>query len=119
MPIYALLIMLPFVAFRVARFISKDTLIEKPRTRFLEWINHEVGTKPGKPRRGRYIRAKVVELFQCPYCISVHVSGYTVLFAHFVIQPFPASPAWAVLLIWWLYVAGASLWAWEYVDGEK
>lgn len=57
-------------AYRATRFIIEDDLIEKPRTKLKFKILAPEAGVPKSP-----FRVKVVDLLECPYCMSVWVTA--------------------------------------------
>ena len=96
-----LAILLSLVAYRVTRFVVKDTIIEGTRI----WLHTFIlGNK--KPKLWR---EKLQELISCPFCISVWISAATVAVAdHYVSVPLP--------VFQWLAVAAGTLVIWRIVE---
>lgn len=88
-----------FAAFRVTRFLIEDSLIEEPR----EWIRRKlIGHPTGAPMP--VWRRKLLELIECPWCMSVWVSAATVLLGS-LLWDAPRPP----LLVEWVVVCGMSI----------
>jgi Protein of unknown function (DUF1360) len=101
-------ILLSLAAFRITRFILEDSLIEEPR----DWLKRRVQGKVADQRSLALWRRKVLELLECPWCMSVWISAGTVVLASFTWNA-PRPP-----LFWeWLFVCGGSIIA--YLVAEK
>jgi hypothetical protein len=94
-------LLLSLVAFRVTRFILEDSLIEEPR----EWVRRKLIGMPSSMAKPMPVwRRKLLEIVECPWCMSVWVSAGTVALAFFTWDA-PRPP-----LFWeWLFVCGASI----------
>lgn len=69
------ILLLSLVAFRVTRFILEDSLIEEPR----EWLRRKlIGIPKGINQPMPVWRRKLLEIIECPWCMSVWVSAGTV-----------------------------------------
>jgi len=97
-----LLIVMSAVTYRVSRFIVLDTLIDEPRNRLLSWLEL-------RPTR---LWTKLLELFGCPFCITIWVSAGTVALTAAVGYDIPV-PIWT-----WLAVATGALLFWAAIDSE-
>lgn len=108
------LVVLAFAAYRVNRFIIRDTLIEVQRDWLLKRIvrnwatDHEGDIIPEPMALAQGLipkwRLKLHEVLTCPWCMSVWVSAGTVGLA-WLTWDHPRPP-----LLWeWLSVAGASI----------
>jgi hypothetical protein len=101
------IVVLSLVVYRVTRFLIEDPLIDAPRL----WLRKRIvgnvvgvavsNTKPW--------RAKLLELSECPYCLSVWVSAATVLVAAFTSNV--PLPFWT-----WLAVCGGCMVVWVIVE---
>jgi len=103
------IVVLSPIVYRVTRFLIEDTLIDTPRM----WLRKRIvgnvvgvavsNTKPW--------RAKLIELSECPYCLSVWVCGATVLAATFVWPRQVPLPFWV-----WLGTCGGTMVVWRIVE---
>jgi len=101
------IVVLSLVVYRVTRFLIEDTLIDAPRM----WLRKRIvgnvvgvavsNTKPW--------RAKLIELSECPYCLSVWVSAATVLVA--ALTSNVPLPFWV-----WLGTCGGAMLVWSTVE---
>lgn len=100
--VLGLVLVLSPVAWRVARFVALDTLIEEPRDRFLRHL----GTSTG------HLAPWLIKLYQCPFCITVWTAA-------------GATGLWCLLTWYWLgwmfiYVwlgsATGAIAIWRYID---
>lgn len=95
------LIIYSAVAYRAARFLILDTMIEEPRERLHFWL----GNHPNR------FTIKVQELMTCPYCVTVWTAGGTILVAmQFTSVPLP--------VYMWLAAATGALVFWRIIDPE-
>ena len=94
-------LLLSLVAFRVTRFILEDSLIEEPR----EWLRRKlIGIPKGINVPMPVWRRKLLEIIECPWCMTVWVSAGTVGLAS-VTWDAPRPP-----LFWeWLAVCAGSV----------
>jgi hypothetical protein len=96
-------IALSLAVYRITRFVIDDTLIEEPR----DWLRKKL--VEGKSTT---VRTKILDLMECPYCVSVWVAAGAVLLASWtwtVPEPF-----WS-----WLAVCGGAMIVWRIVEVEE
>lgn len=98
-----LVIILSAVVYRVSRFLVMDTLIDEPRN----WVINQLERRPGK------LSEKLIDLFGCPYCITIWVSAAAVAVHAVAVDNLPV-PIWT-----WLAVATGALVFWGIVDSEE
>lgn len=104
MEMVILVLLLGAVTYRVARFILLDTMIDGVRDRMMEWLDK---------RSARFLYRKLLELFTCPFCITVWVSGGAALLTRVFVGPF-AMPVWV-----WLASATFALVLWAIIDPDE
>lgn len=101
------LIVLPLllgaVTYRVARFLLLDTMIDGSRDKAIEFLDK---------RSDKVVYRKLLELFTCPYCITVWVAAGSVAVTRLFVGPLPM-PVWL-----WLGAATVSLLIWAVIDPE-
>lgn len=108
MPELQLILITSLVAYRVTRFLLRDSLIDGPRKWLYEKLLRPYRTNLAAP--GQRWRDKVYELLDCPYCTSVWVAAATVaaVDAHGVSVPMP--------LFAWLATASGAMVVWRVVE---
>lgn len=94
------LLVLSAVTYRVSRFIVHDSLIDAPRNKIYDWLEH----------REHPFWLKIHELIGCPWCITIWIAAGAVAVHHVVVEDVPV-PIWT-----WLAVATGSLIIWEIID---
>jgi hypothetical protein len=118
-----LILILSLVTYRVTRFIILDSLIERWREHFYEFILdplddadmdlvltlHEDGPLHQLP----WWRRKIYQLFSCPFCISVWVAGGAVALTEWLTDFDVVMPVWT-----WLAISALSLVVYTYIDAE-
>lgn len=99
MPQLQLIVVAALCVYRITRFLIKDTLIEKQR----DWVHSKL-LLPPKPWKD-----KVYELIDCPFCLSVWITGITVaVIDSFISVPLP--------VLAWLAICGAAMIVWRYIE---
>lgn len=101
--IVMLTVILGAVTYRVGRFIVLDTMIDGTRDKFIGWL---------EARSNKLAYAKIMELFGCPFCITVWVAAGAVFTTRIFAGSFPM-PIWV-----WLATAATALVFWRVVDSE-
>lgn len=104
------------VVARVTRLITEDAILDEPRQWLLGkiWIwrkpenVHQSGWQPP------YLRRKLHYLLTCPWCASLHVSGFLVILMLVFTDASMPLP-----LFWWPALAMAAVMYLEFTDGEK
>jgi hypothetical protein len=97
-----LIVLLSLAVYRVTRFIIRDTLIDAPRN----WLYGKLVT-PGHP-----FLDKVYELLDCPYCLGIWISAFSVAIArHYTPVSLP--------VFVWLAVAGGAMIVWRIVERDE
>ena len=103
------IIVLSLVTYRVTRFLIEDSLIDGQR----KWLKRKiVGNDYGIVIQAQTPawRAKLLELSECPYCISVWVALGSVISARLA-GPGVPQPFWV-----WLATAGGSMYLWQHIE---
>lgn len=91
------LVVLALATYRVARFLINDTLIDRPRL----WMFVKLSAHP-----------KLLELANCPWCLSVWIAGAATIMAEAVGDvPLP--------LLFWPAVSGLAMIVWHYVEVDE
>jgi hypothetical protein len=118
-----LILILSLVTYRVTRFIILDSLIERWRERFYEWILSPLDEneracvidvhEDWPLRKLPWWRRKSYQLFSCPFCISVWVAGGAVILTELLADFDVVMPAWT-----WLAISALSLVVYKYIDAE-
>jgi len=91
------LVVLALATYRVARFLINDTLIDRPRL----WMFVRLSAHP-----------KLLELANCPWCLSVWIAGGATIAAEVVGDvPLP--------IFFWLAVAGLAMIVWHYNEVDE
>jgi len=94
-----LLVAISLAVYRVNRLIIHDTIFDRPRSAFINWL---------LPKRGG---GTVVELITCPFCIGMWVSGVaTIVTSQVAAVPLP--------VLVWLASAAGSMIAWRIIEDE-
>jgi hypothetical protein len=96
-------VLLGAVTYRVGRFIVLDTMIDGTRDKMIGWL---------EARSEKLLYRKLVELFGCPFCITVWVSAGAVATTRLFAGPI-GMPVWV-----WLATATSALVFWRVVDSE-
>lgn len=99
------------VVWRITRFLLLDSLIDEPREIFRSWLKREISTR----RFGRYayyLRAKLLILMECAFCVSIWVSAGTLLGWCAMTQDWPG---WLFIPIWLSGSTGCMI-IYRYVD---
>jgi hypothetical protein len=96
-------VILGAVTYRVGRFIVLDTMIEGTRDKVIGWF---------EARSDKLLYRKIVELFGCPFCITVWVAAGAVFTTRLFVGSTPM-PVWV-----WLATATTALVFWRVVDSE-
>ena len=100
------LVVLSLASYRITRFLIEDDLIETPRG----WLKTKIyKPNPDTLKPASRLRIKLVDLLECPYCMSVWISAAAVALACWtwsVPQPF-----WS-----WLAVCGGAMVVWQIVE---
>lgn len=101
------IIVLSLVTYRVTRFLIEDSLIAAPRFHLKRWISgNEAGIKLFNTPKWR---AKLIELSECPYCISVWVALAATLISSAAASV--PQPVWV-----WLATCGGTMMVWTFVE---
>jgi len=96
-------VVLSLVVYRITRFLIDDDLINEPRA----WLQRTIAGGV----RGRALRIKLLELMQCPYCVSVWVGAGVVLLASILSTvPYP--------VLTWGAACGGCMVVWTVVETE-
>ena len=90
------LILLSLAAYRLTRLVVSDTVWAGRRTKMLRWFAARNW-------------GKAVELFNCPFCMSVWIAGGLVLVTDLTVGV--QNPG-----LMWPAVAGGALVAWRYIE---
>jgi len=104
MEVVILTLLLGAVTYRVARFILLDTMIDGVRDKMMEQLDK---------RSAKLLYRKLLELFTCPFCITVWVAGGATVLTRLFVGPFPM-PVWV-----WLAAATISLVLWAIIDPDE
>lgn len=117
------IVVLSLVTYRCTRFIIDDALIDAQRCWVQKKIAGRQGSEVGPPRGsfpicGKLIyvvptaawRAKLLELLDCPYCVSVWVALGSVMSARLA-GPGVPQPFWV-----WLATAGGTMFWWKLIE---
>ncbi len=98
------LILLSLVVYRVSRFIVLDTLIDGTRQKVEDWLMEH---------RSRLVFRKLYELIGCPYCVTIWVSLFAVLFSYRLLESVPLP------VFTWLAGSSGALLVWAIVDSDE
>lgn len=103
-------VILAFAVYRITRFLIHDTLIEKQRL----WVYRKIAKAVPAEGGGYRIpegRTKLLELLQCPWCLSIWIAAGTV---------FAASRRRSIPLpvIYFPALGGAAVYIWDHIDGS-
>lgn len=105
LPLIVTIIILSAIAYRTARFIVLDTLIEETRDK----VHAHLASHPSM------LNLKLQELLGCPYCVTIWTSAFATVFWSLVVDR--NWYGWAFIGVW-LSAATGALVLWTYIDSE-